>query len=213
MNEPAVTRIKICGLRTPEDAAIVNEAHPAFCGFIFDRTRRRYIAPEQAEEIRRKLDPEIVPVGVFVNAAAEEILDVLEICPVGAIQLHGQESDAFIDALRERLKARAGGSPGIPFIIKAFRIDSAEDVAQAAASHADCILLDHGIGGTGEQFDWTLIRDCGRPFILAGGLNAGNVAEAIRLTHPWAVDVSSSLETDGHKDREKVLEFMQAVRS
>ena len=141
---------------------------------------------------------------MFVNAPAEEILDVLRRCPVDAVQLHGQESNAEIEALR-------AARPGL-FVIKAFRVDGPEDVERAETSRADLILLDHGAGGTGEAFDWSLLRHVKRPFLLAGGLSADNVAEAIRLVHPWGVDASSSLETDGHKDAEKVKRFAAAVR-
>lgn len=211
----AIPKIKICGLRTMQDVEIVNEFLPEFCGFIFDPTRRRYIDPQEAENLRRHLDPHILPVGVFVNASVEQILEVLRTCPVGGVQLHGQETDEYIDELRRALNGapdQTSGRKSAPFIVKAFRIDTAEDMEQAGTSHADYVLLDHGIGGTGETFDWSLIRNCGRPFILAGGLNADNIRKAVSLTHPWTVDVSSSLETGGHKDREKVRKFVEAVR-
>ena len=198
------THLKICGLRTPSDVEAVNAAAPDFAGFIFDPSRRRYIRPEEAELLRRRLGNGIHSVGVFVNAPAEEILDVLRCCPVDAVQLHGQESNAEIEALR-------AARPGL-FVIKAFRVDGPEDVERAETSRADLILLDHGAGGTGEAFDWSLLRHVKRPFLLAGGLSADNVAEAIRLVHPWGVDASSSLETDGHKDAEKVKRFAVAVR-
>lgn len=203
-------KIKICGMRTLSDIQIVNEALPEFCGFIFDPSRRRYVEPGKAEELRQNVDPRIRTVGVFVNASEQEITDVLDICPVDAVQLHGAETNVFIKGLRERFLELPGLSE--VQIIKAFRIDSGDDVRAAEQSEADLILLDHGIGGTGEKFDWSLIRDCGRPFILAGGLSADNVGEAIRLADPWGVDVSSSLETDGHKDRRKVLDFVKEVR-
>ena len=248
------TKIKICGLRIPSDVEVVNEVLPDYCGFIFDPTRRRYVEPAAAEGLRSRLDPRIRPVGVFVNAGTQRILEVLDVCHVDMVQLHGQETNEDIDELRDAIAKRTAGIPGCgttgsaqaegasrgaagerrtasaeeavgrkdscrapasqhPFqIVKAFRIDTADDIQLALWSHADLVLLDHGIGGTGESFDWSLLRGCGRQFILAGGLGPDNVAEAINRTRPYAVDASSSLETDGHKDREKALAFAAAVR-
>ncbi len=235
MNEHV--HIKICGLRTPGDVTAVNAVRPDFAGFIFDPTRRRYIAPEAAEALRRQLDPGIRAVGVFVNADVEGIMDVLRICRVTAVQLHGQETDEEIrelpetyqkefgepqtESLREsqdshpanqkKFQGREDRQEAL-LIIKAFKINTAEDVRKAEVSAADLILLDHGAGGTGESFDWSLLEKCKRPFILAGGLSPDNVAAAIQMTQPWGVDVSSSLETDGHKDPEKVRKFVEQVR-
>ena len=97
-------------------------------------------------------------------------------------------------------------------IVKAFRVEGADDIRRAEASAADEILLDHGAGGTGERFDWTLLQYCRRRFFLAGGLTPDNVDDAIRVAQPYAVDVSSSLETDGRKDPEKIRRFVAAVR-
>ncbi len=207
-NDSAETvRIKLCGLRTREDVDAVNAVLPEYTGFIFDPTRKRYIAPEQAEDLRRRLDPRIRPVGVFVNAGTQEILDILERCRLDAVQLHGRETEEDILALREQPAPGRG-----LFIIKAFRIDSSEDVRRAEASSADMILLDHGPGGTGEAFDWSLLAGCRRPFMLAGGLTPDNVQAAIACCTPWGVDASSSLETDGRKDPEKIRRFVQSVR-
>lgn len=118
-------------------------------------------------------------------------------------QLHGHESEETVKALQERT-----GKP----IIKAFRIESEEDIRAAERSRADYVLLDSGIGGTGKRFDWDLARDLRRPFFLAGGLDAGNVAEAIARCAPFAVDASSSVETGGRKDPVKIEQFLRAVR-
>lgn len=201
-------KIKICGLRTKEDAAAVNEVLPDYVGFVFDPTRKRYIPPEKAESIRKLLDPRIRSVGVFVDAGTKDILHTLAVCHLDALQLHGQERDEDIFLLQKELEKLWRRE-----IIKAFRIDTIEDIRRAEASPADGILLDHGPGGTGEQFDWSLLEHCHRPFFLAGGLTPDNVEEAIRLVHPFGVDVSSSLETDGHKDPEKIRKFVAAVRA
>jgi phosphoribosylanthranilate isomerase len=208
--EKTVVKMKICGLRTREDAEAVNAVLPEYTGFIFDSTRKRYIAPEKAEEIRQLLDPSIHPIGVFVNAGTEEILGVLQQCRLDMVQLHGDESDVEIEELRVAV------SEAFPerklTIVKAFRVDSKGDVERAEKSAADLILLDHGAGGTGESFDWNLLKECRREFFLAGGLAPENVRTAIELARPWGVDASSSLETDGHKDPEKIRRFAEAVR-
>ncbi|MBR5723631.1 MAG: phosphoribosylanthranilate isomerase, partial [Oscillospiraceae bacterium] len=140
-------------------------------------------------------------VGVFVSEPIENILRYAEMLDV--IQLHGNEDDAYITQLKERT-----GKP----VIKAFKVTCAEDVQRAQQSKADCVLLDSGTG-TGKMFDHTLIRDIGRPYFLAGGLNPDNVAEAVSALHPYAVDVSSGVETDGRKDPQKMHAFAEAVRS
>lgn len=200
-------KIKICGLRTLADVQAVNEQLPEYTGFIFDPSRKRYISPEQAEELRRRLDARIRPVGVFVNAGTEEIRRVLEICRLDMVQLHGQETDEEIRRLREEYKGRSELC-----IVKAFRIENEEDVRKAENSAADEILLDHGAGGTGESFDWSLLKNCRRRFFLAGGLTPDNVQLAIEEAKPYAVDVSSSLETEGRKDSQKIRRFVTAVR-
>lgn len=200
-------KIKICGLRTLADVQAVNEQLPEYTGFIFDPSRKRYISPEQAEELRRRLDARIRPVGVFVNAGTEEIRRVLEICRLDMVQLHGQETDEEIRRLRKEYKGRSGLC-----IVKAFRIENEEDVRKAENSAADEILLDHGAGGTGESFDWSLLKNCRRRFFLAGGLTPDNLQLAIEEAKPYAVDVSSSLETDGRKDPCKIRRFVTAVR-
>lgn len=231
-------KIKICGLRTPADVAAVNAALPEYAGFIFVPMRRRYVAPAQAAILCRQLDPRIRPVGVFVDARVEEILEALEHCPLDMVQLHGSEDDDYIAMLRAAYRSRfavesrdaavdiahtgkAEPGPMHPAgarwrrelcIVKAFRVEDADDIRRAEASAADEILLDHGAGGTGERFDWTLLQHCRRRFFLAGGLTSDNVDDAIRVAQPYAVDVSSSLETDGRKDPEKIRRFVAAVR-
>ena len=197
------TRIKICGLRRKEDISYVNEVLPDFAGFIFDPSRRRYIDPETAAVLRPQLADSIRAVGVFVNAAPEEILRIAETVRLDLIQLHGNEDDTYIRNLRKQTF--------LP-IIKAIRVRTEEDTAQAAASSADLILLDNGAGGTGTRFNWELAQKVSRNFLLAGGISAENAADAIRLCHPWGLDASSSLETEGMKDPEKIRNFMEAVR-
>lgn len=205
-------KIKICGLRTPADVAAVNAALPEYAGFIFVPMRRRYVAPTQAAILCQQLDPRIRPVGVFVDACVEEILEALEHCPLDMVQLHGAEDNDYIAMLRAAYRSRFTVESRNLYIVKAFRVESADDIRRAEASAADEILLDHGAGGTGERFDWTLLQHCRRRFFLAGGLTPDNVEDAIRVAQPYAVDASSSLETDGRKDPEKIRRFVAAVR-
>lgn len=205
-------KIKICGLRTPADVAAVNAALPEYAGFIFVPMRRRYVAPAQAAILCQQLDPRIRPVGVFVDARVEEIVEALEHCPLDMVQLHGAEDNDYIAMLRAAYRSCLAVESRELCIVKAFRVEDADDIRRAEASAADEILLDHGAGGTGERFDWTLLQHCRRRFFLAGGLTPDNVEEAITRTQPYAVDVSSSLETDGRKDPEKIRRFVAAVR-
>ena len=151
------TRIKICGLRRKEDISYVNEVLPDFAGFIFDPSRRRYINPETAAVLRPQLADSIRAVGVFVNAAPEEILRIAETVRLDLIQLHGSEDDTYIRNLRKQTS--------LP-IIKAIRVRTEEDTTHATASSADLILLDNGAGGTGTRFNWELAQKVSRDFLL-----------------------------------------------
>ncbi len=201
------TRIKVCGLKRPEDIQSVNLAKPDFCGFIVEFPRSsRCVSRELLAELTAQLDPEITPVGVFVNAPVELPAELAESGVIRAIQLHGQEDEDYIRRLRKLI----GGD--IP-VIQAFSVQTAEDLQRAAESSADYVLLDQGGGGTGKTFDWSLAEGFTRPFLLAGGLSTDNLAEAIERLSPWAVDLSSSLEIGGLKDRDKIIEAVNIVRS
>ena len=201
----ARTRIKICGLTRPEDIQAVNEAKPDFCGFIVEFPKsRRNVTVDQLRKLREKLDENILPAGVFVNAPVELPAQLLNEGTIALAQLHGQEDEEYIT----RLKGMTD-----QLLIKAFSIKTEEDVEQALRSGADYILLDQGAGGTGETFDWNLVPSIKRPWFLAGGLGCDNLESAIHLLHPWAVDLSSSVETDGHKDPDKILKAVHAVRN
>lgn len=201
----ARTRIKICGLTRPEDIQAVNEAKPDFCGFIVEFPKsQRNVTVDQLRKLREKLDENILPAGVFVNAPVELPAQLLNEGTIALAQLHGQEDEEYIT----RFKGMTD-----QLLIKAFSIKTEEDVEQALRSGADYILLDQGAGGTGETFDWNLVPSIKRPWFLAGGLGCDNLESAIHLLHPWAVDLSSSVETDGHKDPDKILKAVQAVRN
>ena len=199
-----MTKIKICGLRRPEDIAYVNEAKPDFAGFIIDVPKsRRNVPREKVRELTALLSPEILPVGVFVNARMETILSLVTDGTLKAVQLHGQESQSYLEELKKQV--------AVP-LIRAFSIRSPEDLTEAEKSPADFVLLDNGAGGTGETFDWSLLSSFVRPFFLAGGLRLENITEAVSRFHPYALDLSSGVETDGYKDKEKIIAAVAAVR-
>lgn len=197
-----MTKIKLCGLTHPEDAVIVNEENPDYVGFVFWNHSRRNVTPERAQTIRQIVNGNIPAVGVFVDESPERILDLLERKIIQIVQLHGHETDKYIRSLKKQTSAP---------VIRAFQVRSAEDICRAEKSQADMILLDNGTG-TGETFDWNMMETIRRPFFLAGGLHDGNVTEAIRKYQPYAVDVSSGIETDGKKDPAKIRRFVRAVR-
>ena len=205
--------VKICGLRREEDAEAVNAVKPEYAGFVFAEGRRRTITAAEAEAIRKKLDPEIRTVGVFVDQPAGEIVSLVNSGLLDAVQLHGSEPEEDICKIREQAHFRRG--PGK--IIKAFRVETREDVEKANRSAADLVLLDNGNGGTGEAFDHTLMEGIRRPFILAGGLSPDNVKEILEgpgimgRKYLYGLDVSSGVETEGRKDPEKIRNFVQTV--
>lgn len=199
-----MTRIKICGLSRPCDVAFVNEARPDWCGFIIDFPRsHRSVTPREALALRRQLAPGIVPVGVTVDQPVEAVAALLREGVVDVAQLHGMEDESYLAALR----ALAPGHP----LWKAFTLRTPDDLSAALASSADMILLDSG-KGTGQTFDWSLLRGVTRPFLLAGGLTPENIPRAVREVHPWGVDLSSGVETDRRKDRDKILAAVAAAR-
>ena len=198
-----MTKIKLCGLSRPEDIQAANALQPACVGFVFAPKSKRYVTPAQAADLKRGLDPAIRAVGVFVNATQEEAAALANEGVIDLIQLHGGEGEAYLQTLRALTPKP---------ILQAFRVDTAADVAAAEASGADLVLLDAGEGGTGETFDWSLLAGIHRPYFLAGGLHPGNVGQAVRRLHPFGVDVSSGIETDGKKDPAKMEAFVRAVR-
>ena len=199
-----MTRIKICGLTTEEDIRSINEARPDYCGFIVEYLKsRRNVSKDQVERLVRLLEPEILPVGVFVNAPPFLPAKMANEGTIRAIQLHGQEDAFYLQRLRKLTDAP---------VIQAFSIATEKDVEAARRSEADWVLLDHGSGGTGESFDWNLIKNMERPFFLAGGLTPENLVRAVHTAKPWAVDLSSGVEKNGRKDAQKIRAAVEAVR-
>ncbi len=197
-----MTKVKFCGMTRENDIAYVNSLHPDLIGFVFAKKSRRYISPENAFFLRQKLLTDITPVGVFVNEEPEKVADCIKRGIIGAAQLHGQEDETYIERLRHLSSAP---------IFQAFCIRTSEDLAAAVLSSADYILLDAG-AGDGKTFDWSLLSEVKRPYFLAGGLSPENVKDAIMLLHPYGVDVSSGIETDGFKDKDKMTDFINTVR-
>ena len=198
-----MTKIKFCGLTRPEDIAAANALKPEYIGFVFAPKSKRYVSPQQAALLRARLDPAIKAVGVFVNEPPEAVARLLNENILDIAQLHGQEDAAYLARLRS-LTAKP--------LWQAFRVETAAGLAAAARSTADMVLLDSGAGGTGTVFNWKLLQGFPRPYILAGGLDADNAADAVTRLHPYAVDVSSGIETAGKKDPAKMAAFAAAVR-
>ena len=204
-----MTKIKICGLKRPEDIEYVNQYLPDYAGFVFAGSKRK-VTDEQAEELSRKLDGRIIAVGVFVNEPAEHIVNLVKKGIIRVVQLQGDEDREYILKLRENLEESVK-------IIKAVRVQNREQILEAEKLPCDYLLLDtwqkDAYGGCGKQFDKSLIpEDMSKPYFLAGGLAADNIRENIQICHPYAVDVSSAVETDGEKDEKKIQEFIERVR-
>ena len=197
-----MVKIKFCGIKRIEDIDICNELKPDYIGFVFFDKSKRFIKPIDAKTLKEKLDRSIKSVGVFVNEEIDKIVEIVNDEIIDLIQLHGDEDDEYIRHLKEKIK--------MP-IIKAFKILSKNDIIEANESIADYVLLDSG-AGTGMTFDWELIKGIKRDYFLAGGLDQNNVAEAIEKLNPFAVDVSSGIETDGCKDKNKMIEFINKVK-
>jgi phosphoribosylanthranilate isomerase len=217
--ETAHTRIKICGLFRIEDIRYANKARPDYIGFVFAESKRR-ITPEKARRLREHLDAGITPVGVFVDAEIAEIAALVKGRVIDMVQLHGNETAAYITRLREVCAANIPNSVKTNVkIIKAVKIgDGAQPVECAALRKetwgADYLLLDSG-AGSGKMFDWRVAARIAAghgfacSFFLAGGINPSNIREAATL-RPFAFDVSSGAETDGVKDCEKMTALVAA---
>lgn len=197
-----MTRIKLCGLSRTQDIEAANKLKPDYIGFVFAAKSKRRVSPLKATELKSRLDPDIKAVGVFLDDDLDAVAAMMNLGIVDLVQLHGSEDEEYIRKLRT-----ITDKP----VIKAFIINSAEDVKRAEASTADYILLDGG-KGEGKAFDWSLLKNIKRPYFLAGGLNPGNAADAVRTLAPFSVDVSTGIETDGKKDEEKMTAFVNAVR-
>ncbi|MBQ3835010.1 MAG: phosphoribosylanthranilate isomerase [Elusimicrobia bacterium] len=194
-------KIKICGLFRTEDIDFVNEAKPDFVGFVFAESHRQ-VSKETAEKLKNKLDKNISTVGVFVN---EDINNIVEICNANIIdfvQLHGDEDDKYISELRKVCNKK---------IIKAVKVKNGEDIIRWRNCQADWLMFDAGMG-EGKSFDWNILKNFIRPYFLAGGINESNIDEAIKL-NPYCIDVSSGVETNKVKDKQKILNIVKVVKT
>jgi phosphoribosylanthranilate isomerase len=205
-------KIKICGLSRVRDIEFVNEALPDYIGFVFAKSKRK-ISPVFAAQLRRLLSDEIIPVGVFVNAPAEDIAALYLENVISIAQLHGTENDEYILRLKE--VTAAGGKKPVE-VIKTVKSAELENNAPLAA-HADYYLLDSG-AGSGKAFNWELLNSPGtvtlkmsKPWFLAGGIDLDNIGQAMAFD-PYAIDVSSGAETDGIKDLEKIIQLVSMVK-
>ena len=199
-----MTKVKICGLFRPSDIEYVNEVRPDWCGFVVNFPKsHRNLSPDQVRALRRGLDSAVTPVGVFVDQPVEEVTALLNDGTISIAQLHGHEDGDYIRTLRT-------AAPGHP-VWKAFKVQGPGDLETANASPADLVILDNGYG-TGETFDWSLAGGVTRPFLLAGGLTPENIPDAIRLLHPYGLDISSGVETEKRKDLAKIRTAVTAAR-
>lgn len=198
-------KIKLCGMFRGCDIDYANEAKPDYIGFIlgFPKSHRN-IDMETARQLRSQLSPEIKAVGVFVNSPETTCAEYANRGIIDVIQLHGGEDAEFIRRLRELTDAP---------IIKAARIRTPEDIRAVQRLGADFVLLDNGTG-TGEMFDHSLLdgAEIRQPFFLAGGLTPENLRQAAESARPYCVDISSGVETEKLKDREKMLEAVRIIR-
>ena len=198
-----MAKIKICGLKRLEDVEIVNKYKPDFVGFVFADSKRK-VTPDLARQMKQNLDDSIQSVGVFVDAAIDEILEIHKRGIIDMAQLHGSESDEYIEELKKKSNCQLK-------IINAIEMDDEKDLLEYDNSTADYLLFDSG-KGSGKTFDWRLIRkDLKKEFFLAGGLNYQNISRAINEFDPYAIDLSSSVETNGYKDELKIKKVMEAM--
>ena len=202
-----MTKIKICGLKRLQDIEYVNEFLPDFIGFVFAGTKRK-ITDEKAKELKAALNPKIKAVGVFVNDTLEHISFLANNNIIDIIQLHGDENKEYIENLRKITNKK---------IIKAVRVKDSKSVTYAEVLNVDYLLLDTfstsgEYGGTGKTFNRELIPKDISDYFLAGGLNQDNLEEIIKEVKPYAVDLSSGVETDGFKEREKIKKVIEIVR-
>ena len=216
-------KVKMCGISKVETIPAVVEAKPDYMGLVFAPSKRQ-VTVDQAKTLVEELhkqyatrynsgaeqstNDEIKTVGVFVNETLDNLITIAKEVNLDAVQLHGDEDEAFIKALKEKTDVE---------VWKAVQIRSAADAEAWIDSSADMLLFDayhkDERGGTGEVFDWSCLDEFERPFMLAGGIDSTNVARAIRTVRPYGIDISSGIETDGVKDDEKIKAFTNIVRT
>ena len=193
-----MTKVKICGLSTPEAVATAVEAGADYIGFVFAKSKRQ-VSLEQARELAKGVTGQTKIVGVFVSPSLEELEEAIGKVPLDIVQIHGTFDEALIPKI------------SVP-VIRAIQISDSESQVK---SQADYLLFDAPIAGSGQTFDWQLLDDkqIEQDYFIAGGLTVDNVAEAKETFQPYALDVSSGVETDGHKDLDKIKAFIERVKA
>ena len=197
-----MTKIKLCGIQRYEDIDVVNELLPDYIGFVFAKKSKRFISYDMAKSLKIRLDKRVKAVGVFVNESIENIIYLVRNDIIDLIQLHGDEDGEYVSKLKKYVN--------IP-VIKAFKIKSKADINTLYKEGSDFILLDAG-AGDGKTLDESILKDFKGDYFLAGGLSPDNISEKINTLHPFGVDVSSGIETDGKKDADKMRKFVKLVR-
>ena len=193
-----MTKVKICGLSTSEGVISAVEAGADYVGFVFAPSRRQ-VSLEQAHYLAQLVPETVKKVGVFVSPSCELLEKFIKAVPLDMVQIHGNFSETAVKRI------------SVP-VIRALQV---KDNVLLPDGQADYLLLDAPVAGSGQTFDWEKLQDktISRPFFIAGGLNSENVREAIHLFHPYAVDVSSGVESQGHKDTEKIKLFIERVKT
>ena len=192
-----MTKVKICGLSTASAVETACQAGADYIGFVFAESRRR-VSLEQAQELAALVPSTVRKVGVFVSPSLAELQEAISVANLDLVQIHGDFNEDLLSEI---------GRPAI----RAYQVKGA---LKGVSQQADYLLFDAPLAGSGKTFDWQSFdkNQIHQPFFIAGGLNAGNVREAIQHFAPYAVDVSSGIETDGQKDLEKIKEFIERVK-
>lgn len=193
-------KIKICGLKRREDIEYVNKYQPDYIGFVFAGKKRK-LTYDQVVDLKKYLTSSIQVVGVFVNEDISFVEKLVKDHVIDLVQLHGQEDQKYIQALKEKVDVS---------IIKAIQIKNEDSFNEHY--DVDYYLYDHGTGGTGESFDWSMLKEVDKPVFLAGGINLLNIDDALKK-NVYALDVSSGVETDGFKDEKKIKKIVRRVRN
>ena len=193
-----MTKVKICGLSSPEAVTAAVDSGADYIGFVFAKSKRQ-VTLTQAHDLVKNIPVQVKKVGVFVNPSMEDLEQAIEVVPLDMVQIHGD----FDNSLSEKLS--------VP-IIRAVQVASASVILEDSA---DYFLFDAPMAGSGKSFDWKLLDTVSieKPFFIAGGLTTENVAQAISIFQPYAVDVSSGVETGGRKDIQKIKAFIERVKA
>jgi len=200
--------VKFCGIRRQEDVLLMNEFLPDFVGFIFSKSKRQ-ISKETAKELSESLSDKIKTVGVFVNEPIDAVAETANFAKLAVIQLHGDEDEFYINSLKKLI--------GNIQIWKAVRVQTSDDISKAEKLPVDMLLIDsfskNAYGGTGEVANLSAINNAHtkKPFFLAGGLNAENICDIANEIKPFGIDISSGIEKDGFKNRDKIIEFVRCL--